>query len=148
MATSASKADLGTGKARLSLRLTIMSPALAALAPPAGRWGRLWSIPLIAHNVVVRLNEIVCNRAFVTVTLNDVTDDQGHTLDSASVTFGVLFGDVTADGVVDDADIAAVRAVQGQRTNNSNFRADITADGGINFKDVGEAKKYRGNTLP
>ena len=97
---------------------------------------------------VVRLNEIDCNQAFVTVTLTGVTDDQGHTLNSASVTFGVLFGDVTADGVVDEADIAAARAVQGQRTNGSNFRADITADGGINFRDVGEAKKYQGNALP
>ena len=104
--------------------------------------------PTDAHNVLVRLNEIVCNQTVVTVTLTGVTDDQGHTLDSASVTFGVLFGDVTADGVVDKADIAAARAVQGQRTNSSNFRADITADGGINFRDVGEAKKYQGDALP
>ena len=72
------------------------------------------------QNVVVRLNEIDCNQAFVTVTLNAVTDDQGHTLDSASVTFGVLFGDVTADGVVDDADIAA--ASGGARTKNEQLQ--------------------------
>ena len=84
-----------------------------------------------ARSISVRLDQIVCNRAVVTLTLNDVTDDQGHTLDSASVTFGILFGDVTADGVVNNADLAAVRAVQGQRTNSSNFRADVNVDGGL-----------------
>jgi hypothetical protein len=38
--------------------------------------------------------------------------------------------------------------VEGQRTSDSNFRADITADGGISFRDVGEAKKYQGDALP
>jgi hypothetical protein len=104
--------------------------------------------PADSHNVLVRLNELDCNPGIGTLTLNGVTDDQGHTLDAASVSFGVLFGDVTADGVVDDADVAAARAVQGQATDSSNFRADINIDRNINHKDIGELKSYRGNALP
>lgn len=101
-----------------------------------------------AHQVSVLLNEISCDEQSVTVTLTGVTDDQGQTLASASVTFGVLVGDVTADGVVDFADLAAVRAAQGQRTNSSNFREDVNTDGGVNNQDLGEVKSRRRHALP
>ena len=138
----------GNGKSEIVLTFNNNVTGFASASSTCGKLGKIMVDPTDAHSVLVRLNEVVCNQAVVTVALTGVTDDQGHTLDSASVTFGVLFGDVTADGVVDDADIAAARAVEGQRTNDSNFRADITADGGINFRDVGEAKKYQGNALP
>jgi hypothetical protein len=138
----------GNGKSEIVFRFNNNVTAVGSISSTCGTLGKTAVDSTDPHNVVVRLNEIDCTQAFVTVTLTAVTDDQGHTLDSASVTFGVLFGDVTADGVVDDADIAAARTVEGQRTSDSNFPADITADGGINFRDFGEAKKYRGNALP
>jgi hypothetical protein len=113
-----------------------------------GEVGKITVDPADSHNVLVRLNELACNQAVVTVTLTGATDDQGHTLSSASVTFGILFGDVTADGSVDHADVAAVRAVQGQRTNSLNFRADINTDREIDTHDVREVKSYGGNGLP
>jgi hypothetical protein len=138
----------GNGKSDIVFTFNNNVTAFGSISSTCGTLGETAVDSTDPHNVVVKLYEIDCNQAFVTVTLTAVTDDQGHTLNSASVTFGVLFGDVTADGVVDHADIAAARAVQGRRTNNSNFRADITANGGINFRDVRAAKKYQGNALP
>jgi hypothetical protein len=104
--------------------------------------------PTDPHRVLVRLVEGGCEASEVTVTVNGVADDQGHTLDSASVTFGVLFGDVNGDGMVDGADADEVRAVGGRRADDSNFRADVNADGGINHLDFDEVKNYNGTALP
>jgi len=138
----------GNGKSEIVFTFNNNVTTVGSISSTCGKLGKTEVDSTDPHKVVVRLNETVCDQSFVTVTLSGVTDDQGHTLDSASVSFGLLFGDVTADGVVDEADIAAARAVQGQRTTDSNFRADLTADGGINFRDVGEAKKYQGDSLP
>jgi len=119
-----------------------------SVASTCGRVGSAMVDPGDAHSISVRLDQSACDRTVVTLTLTDVTDDQGHTLDSASVTFGVLFGDVTADGTVNKADLAAVRAVQGEGTDSSNFRADVNADGRIDSNDIGLVKSYRGDNLP
>ena len=84
----------------------------------------------------------------MTVTANNVHDDQGNTLASASASMGLLVGDVTGDGRVTNGDTAAVQAVQGQQTNSSNFRADVTLDGRINNQDVQTVRSHRGDVLP
>ena len=71
-------------------------------------------------------------RQTVTVTLTNVHDTMGNTLASASSSMGILIGDVTGDGTVGNADIAAVNAAKGQQANASNFRDDVTLDGRIN----------------
>ena len=121
---------------------------VGSVTSTCGQAGNAMVDPADAHSISISLDQIACTRTVVTVTLSDVTDDQGHTLDSASVTFGILFGDVTADGTVNNADIAAVRAFLGQRANSSNFRADVNLDSGMNNKDIGLVKSYRGDSLP
>jgi len=138
----------GNGKSEIVFTFNNNLAAVAGATTTCGKVGRIMVDPTDSHNVLVRLNESVCDQSEVTVTVNGVTDDQGQVLESAWVTFGILFGDVTGDRVVDAADIAAARAVAGQRTDSSNFRADVTADGGINHQDIGEVKKYFGNILP
>ena len=59
----------------------------------------------------------------------------------------MLWRNVTGDGIVNNADLAADRAVQGQKTKRSNLRADVNTDGGINNQDIGEVKSHRGETL-
>ena len=103
--------------------------------------------PNDAHSLLVKLTALSCDQQLVTVTLNGVHDDQGNTLTSASVTFGLLFGDVNGDGIVNKADVVSIRAVQGQHLNISNFRNDLTLDGRINDKDVGTYKTFRGDSL-
>jgi hypothetical protein len=138
----------GSGETQIVFTFNNNITAVAGATSTCGQVGKITVDPADSHSVLARLNELECNQAFVTVTLTGVTDDQGHTLDSISVSSGVLFGDVTADGIVDNADLAAARAVQGQSADGSNFRADINVDRNINNKDIGELKSYRGNTLP
>ena len=138
----------GSGKSEIVFSFNNNITAATDATSSCGKVGNVRVDPADSHNVLVRLDELACNETIVTLTLNGVTDDQGHTLDSASVSVGVLFGDVTSDGVVDNADVAAARAVQGQGTNALNFRADVNVDRTINNKDIGEVKSYRGNSLP
>ena len=138
---------VGPGKSEIVLTFNNTVTGTGSVTSTCGQVGNVVVDPDDAHSISVRLNQSPCNRTVVTLTLSGVTDDQGHTLDSASVTFGILFGDVTADGTVNKADIAAVRDVQGQRTNSSNFRADVNVDGEINNKDIGLVKSYRGDHL-
>ena len=138
----------GSGEVEIVFTFNNNVTAVTDADATCGEIGKIAVDPADSHNVLVRVNELACNPNTLTLTLTGVTDDQGHTLDSASVSFGVLFGDVTADGIVDEADLAAVRAVQGQGTDSSNFRADINVDRNIDNKDSGELKNYHGNTLP
>jgi hypothetical protein len=79
--------------------------------------------------------------------LNGVTDDQGNKLDSASITLGILVADVNGDGLVNNDDIAATKAVVGEKTNGANFRADVNTDGIIDHNDVRKVTSYRGHRL-
>jgi len=104
--------------------------------------------PADSHNVQVKLKSVACDQSRLTLTLNGVTDDQGNRLDSASITFGILLGEVTGDGVVNEADIAATRALLGQYTTASNFRADVDMNGFIEGHDVRVVASNRGHHLP
>ena len=104
--------------------------------------------PADAHNLLVTFNGAGCNASTVTVTATNVHDDQGNTLSSASASMGILVGDVTGDGRVTNGDTAVVQAVQGQQTNASNFRDDVTLDGKVNTQDVQTVRSHRGEVLP
>ena len=104
--------------------------------------------PSDAHNLLVSFNGPGCNAVVVPVTANNVHDDQGNTLASASANVGILVGDVTSDGHVKNGDVAAVQAVEGQRADASNFRSDVNLDGKINRADVNIVKSFRGTRLP
>ena len=99
--------------------------------------------PSDAHNLLVSFNGPGCNAVVVPVTANNVHDDQGNTLASASANVGILVGDVTSDGHVKNGDVAAVQAVEGQRADASNFRSDVNLDGKINRADVKIVKSFR-----
>ena len=75
-------------------------------------------------------------------------DDESNTLASASVTMGLLMGDVDGDGSVTKADLALVKADLGQTTDGTNFREDVNVDGVINQLDVRAVKRQRGTSLP
>jgi uncharacterized repeat protein (TIGR01451 family) len=89
-----------------------------------------------------------CNASPVTVSLNGITGGSG-TLNSASITFGVLSGDVNADRVVDNTDVQLERANSGPGLiDGSNFRYDVTCDGYINHGDTTVTKSFVGTSLP
>jgi hypothetical protein len=137
----------GTRKSELVFSFNNEITAVGGAMSTCGEVRNIRIDPSEAHTVLVRLKED-CNAAVVTVTLTGVTDSQGHTLDSVAVAYGILYGDVTSDGTVDDNDVAAVRAQEGERTNRGNFRADIDADSKITIQDANAVKSYRGTSLP
>ena len=100
------------------------------------------------HRYIVNLQNVTCNAEDVTVTLNNVTDDQSNTLPAASATMGLLLGDVDGDGTVTKADFSIEKADQGQTTNSDNFRADINVNGSIDRSDASTVKKQIGTSLP
>jgi len=63
-----------------------------------GSVGSISVDPIDPHNLIVSYNGATCDGEIVTVTANNVHDDQGNTLASASASMGLLVGDVTGDG--------------------------------------------------
>ncbi len=100
-----------------------------------------------AHTLLVTFYGQTCNTQTVTVSLTNVHDDQGNTLTSAETTVGLLIGDVNGNGGVGKHDVTNIQGQLGERTNSTNFRDDINADGRINNQDVQEALAHRGESL-
>jgi hypothetical protein len=101
-----------------------------------------------AHRVLVGLSGVNCNEDYVTVTLNGVHDDQGHTLASVAAEVGFLLGDTNGDGVVDQADVEKTQADVGQQTGQDNFREDVNPNGSIDTRDVDRVSAKVGTMLP
>jgi Galactose oxidase, central domain/Dockerin type I domain/Kelch motif len=89
-----------------------------------------------------------CNESDITITANDVMDDMGNTLTSASVAMGLLLGDVNGDRVVDGFDRRIVRSYLGQHTDGTNYRSDVSNDGFINHSDKQLVEQQQGTSLP
>jgi hypothetical protein len=94
--------------------------------------------------VLVNLTR-VGNAQTVVVTLASVND--GINTSDVQATIGVLIGDVTADGVVNSADVNQVQSQLGQPVTASNFRDDVKADGVINHQDVNMVESRSGTGL-
>ena len=82
------------------------------------------------------------------ITANDITDTSGDSLSSATVTMGLLFGDVNGDRVVDFADLQEVKAHKGEHTDSTNFRNDVSNDGFVGVSDAMLVRQQQGTTLP
>jgi hypothetical protein len=77
-----------------------------------------------------------------------VHDDQGNTLPAATITAGLLLGDVNGDGVVDSDDVDQTGLDQGQTTDDTNFREDINGNGRIDAVDLAQVTSQLGTMLP
>jgi len=139
-----------TGLTRYAIVFTFNNNVTSADSATSG-CGTVGSIsvdPIDAHNLIVTYNGATCDGENVTVTANNVHDDQGNTLASASATMGILLGDINGDGRVGNGDIGNIQGHRGERTNSDNFRDDLNADGRINNQDVQLGRSNRGNSLP
>lgn len=108
--------------------------------------GNVGQVTANGKTVTINITKVNCDGSDITVTATGVHDDQGNTLDSAPVTFGLLIGDVNADGRVDGADADLVRT--GHRVTRGTFRNDVNVDGKINRNDVKVVRLHRGDSLP
>ena len=108
-----------------------------------------FEIPSDALNQVeVDIVNAFCNASEVTVAVNDLADDQGNTLSSASITFCLLLGDVNGDHVVDQHDVSNVNHHLGQSNDALNFRDDVNNNGVIDGLDLKQTKKAVGTSCP
>jgi hypothetical protein len=101
-----------------------------------------------SHRYIVNLAAPACNAQDVTVTLTGVTDDQANTLPSASVTVGLLLGDVDGDGTVTAIDFNLTKSDNGQNTDATNFREDVRVNGRIDRNDAKTVRQQVGTSLP
>jgi hypothetical protein len=99
------------------------------------------------HQYIVNLSG-VANAQRLSVTLTGVTDTEGNTAPSLSVTMGVLTGDTTANSTVNSSDIAQTQSQSGQPVTSSNFREDVTVNGSINSSDIALVQSKSGTGLP
>jgi hypothetical protein len=96
---------------------------------------------VVGNSIVVDLAGIGTNQRVNVV----LTAAGGGGTFSAPVAF--LLGDVTNTRSVSVADINAVRAVSGQTTTSSNFKADINVSGAISVGDINLVRSTSGSVL-
>ena len=134
----------------LTLVFTFSAPVTSVAAIGEATCGRIGAIridPQDAHRVLASYLSNGCNGEVVACTIHDIAGSEGQTLSEATVTMGLLLGDVTADGVVDDADYQATKLNVGKITDNSNFREDLNADGRIDRNDARLVRRKSGSAL-
>jgi hypothetical protein len=100
-----------------------------------------------AHNYIVNLTAIN-NAQIVTISLTNVNDAARTFSSAVSVSMGVMLGDVNANGIVSNTDVAEVKAQVGAPVTASNFRTDVHANGVVSNTDVSAVKTQVGATLP
>jgi Beta-propeller repeat len=92
------------------------------------------------HSYIVNLTG-VSNAQYITVNLTNLTDSTGNFSSAASISMGVLIGDVNASGVVTSGDTNLCKAQALQPVTQANFRNDINASGDITTGDVNIIKQ-------
>jgi hypothetical protein len=110
--------------------------------------GSVSGMPTFSDNTMTVNLTGVANAQTLTVTLTNVTDVFSQVLPSASVSIGVLLGDVNGNAVVNASDVSLTKAQVGQAVSGSNFREDVNANGLINSVDVAQVKAKVGTALP
>jgi hypothetical protein len=77
-----------------------------------------------------------------------VSDNAGNFSPAVAGSMRVLIGDVNANGVVSNTDVASVKAQVAAPVDSSNFHDDVNANGVISNTDVSTAKAQVGTSLP
>ena len=134
---------------KLTITMTFNN-AIASVGGASSECGSVSGISINGNTVKIKIDGVAkrCNGNNIGVIANDVMDDQGNTLSSATATVGLLLGDANGDRVVDPADYQYVRSFKGQNIDGTNFRADLNGDGFISSADVTLVKQQQGTSLP
>lgn len=98
-------------------------------------------------SVVVKL-EGMADCQWLTVELADVLAADGSFLDTASVSVGVLGGDVNNSASVTGSDVYQLRLVSGALVNAENFEMDVNLSGVLDGMDVYAIRLRTGKALP
>ena len=125
---------------------TVAIQGTAQVAPAA----QGQSNPQIGGNpnqIVVDLQS-VANAQHLQVTLSDVRDTSGNTINPVTARMDVLIGDVNATGNVDGNDVSNVQAQTRQPVTSTNFRDDVNLTGTIDGNDVSDVQNHTRSSLP
>ena len=100
--------------------------------------------------MVIELGSPLPDMDSYTMTLGtELLSASGVPLDGdRDVPFGVLAGDVSGDGLVDNSDVIAVRVKRGEAVTEENTRYDADCDGVISNIDMRAIRVLRGNQFP
>jgi hypothetical protein len=124
----------------------IISVSSASVTPGAGGTGSVSGPAVINGNQVTVNLSNVSNAQTLTINLVGVSD--GTHSANVSVPMGVLLGDVTANKVVSNTDVASIKTQVAAPVAASNFRNDVNANGIISNTDVSTTKAQVGTVLP
>ena len=128
--------------------IMVFPDALTSVGGASSSAGFVSSTDMSADHKQLTVNlSGVTTRQYVTVTVNNAHDNQGHSGD-VSVTMGVLVGDTNADRFCDAVDVSQTKSQSGKAVTKSNYREDVNADGFIDAVDTSLVKSKSGNSLP
>ncbi len=134
----------------LTIESTFSGP-ISAVDPTGdascGRLGNVRVDPQNPQRVLASYLSDGCNGQTVTCTIHNLQADGGEALADANVPLSLLLGDVTGDGMVDDADYQETKLHVGELTDDSNLRADLNGDGRIDRTDARLVRRRDGSTL-
>jgi hypothetical protein len=101
-----------------------------------------------ANNTMTVTLSGVTDAQRLTVRLTGVSDEFGQVLAPASITIGLLVGDVNGDGVVNSGDALITRNRSGRAAAWDTCRSDLNTDGTVNAGDVTGIRNRVGNFIP
>lgn len=92
----------------------------------------------------------VGDRQRLALRVSDVTGPQGETIASRVYSLRFLAGDVNRDGIVNSADLAALRSAYGKAHGDATFdpAKDVNTDGAINSGDLVIVRQNYGTSVP
>ena len=131
-----------------TLVFTFSSNVLSGSAAVTAGIGSVSGSPVFSGNTMTVNLTGVTDVQKITVTLSDVTSSTAQVLPDTSVSANMLIGDTTGDKTVNNSDVAQTRGQVGVAVTASNFREDVTVNGGITTADVRLVRSDVGHTLP
>ena len=127
--------------------IRFVSPVTFASASVTSGTGNVTSTATSPDSKEVTINLAgVSNAQTITLTLAGVSD--GTNTNDVSFQMAVLLGDITANKIVSNSDVAAVKGQISSPVTASNFRSDVNANGIVSNTDVGVTKAQVSTTLP
>lgn len=121
-------------------------PADVQIDDTAGSIITVSSVFLSGKSLRVNLTG-VANASRAKIIFPGITDLSGNAC-ADSVCMGVLYGDVTSDGIVDLSDMLSIRDRLNQTSTSANFRNDVFTDGILNLSDMLGVRDNLNKTVP
>ena len=121
---------------------------VSGVAAVTGGTGTLAGGPILSGNTMTLNFTGVADAQTLTVTLQDVTDVVSRVMPDTAIVIGFLFGDSSADRIVNSGDAQQTRNRSGQAIGAANFRSDFNLDGTINSGDATVVRSRSGQSIP